>query len=253
MSSNNSGNNVPILFLHGLFGSKEDWRSYLDHPSCPKDSAAIDLPGHGELANDDVSVEAAFSHMLDNLPDSNRLGIHLVGYSLGGRLALQFALSYPQFIHKLTLISAHPGLATDAEREARKSLDTERAASLLATWPDFLTDWYKAPMWSDFNTADVFEAHLNSRKQNNASAMAKSIEAYSLSKQKTLAKLNTHCPFQIDWVTGEKDSVYTKTIADLAENSDKITHSIVENSGHACITTHPDYFKEKLFGQESAQ
>jgi 2-succinyl-6-hydroxy-2,4-cyclohexadiene-1-carboxylate synthase len=54
----------------------------------------------------------------------------LIGYSMGGRIALHFAAAYPERVRGLVLESASPGLATEAERAARRAADEALAAGL---------------------------------------------------------------------------------------------------------------------------
>src|SRR3990167_2420505 len=87
------GPGVPLVFLHGFLGSSRDWEpvcSYLPPCQC----IGIDLPGHG----DSPFVETF------NFPIPTPQ-FHLIGYSMGGRLAMQYALRYPERIASLLIVS----------------------------------------------------------------------------------------------------------------------------------------------------
>lgn len=242
---------VPCFFLHGFMGNKQDWKSYLQHEHCPKQSLAINITGHNNTQNEEISLEATFQKILDNIPDTNAHGLHFVGYSLGGRIALQFALSYPQFVQKITLISAHPGLETSKEREKRLQEDHELAKTIINDWPNFLQTWYDAPMWHDFKNHSEFSSHLKSRKKQNPEDMATVLKKFSLGQQTTSSKLR-NCPFPIHWITGEKDTKYSNTIKSLAEKNKTITHSILKDAGHACHITHKEEIFDLLFPDPNA-
>ena len=83
--------------------------------------------------------------LLDNeaLP---RAGV--VGYSMGGRLALHLALRHPDRVGKLVLFSASPGLKTEDERTARREVDLQRAAEIEEDLGGFLRRWYRMPLFS---------------------------------------------------------------------------------------------------------
>src|SRR5689334_17350674 len=90
---------IPFVFLHGFLGNSQDWQEVASKllATC----IAFDLPGHGASAfTEDFFL--AFHQATKEFPP-----FHLVGYSMGGRLALQFAAKYPEKINKLTLLSAH--------------------------------------------------------------------------------------------------------------------------------------------------
>src|ERR671938_303761 len=102
-----------VLFLHGFMGSSADWNDVVaaigDRAFC----MALDLPGHGAslgLAPESYTVEGsarAVLHALDELEVERPV---MVGYSMGGRLALYLALRHPQRWAGLFLESTSPGL-----------------------------------------------------------------------------------------------------------------------------------------------
>ena len=112
-----------LVFLHGFLGSGKSWlkiaQSFSENYFC----ILPDLPGHGENTKGDLAyaldfdiVTAWLSDLLDQIPVSK---VHLVGYSLGGRVALNFACRHPKQILSLTLESANPGIMDESERARR--------------------------------------------------------------------------------------------------------------------------------------
>ena len=93
----------PVVFLHGFLGSSLDWLEVLSYLPSFK-SYLIDLPGHGKSAFHPELILPHFEEKID-----------LVGYSMGGRLALQYAAQNPQKIEKLILLSTHLGLFSEEE------------------------------------------------------------------------------------------------------------------------------------------
>ena len=88
-----------VLFLHGFMGSGADWTdaiSALDKRFC---CVTPDLPGHGGsvgLRPEDYTIEGATRTLLDLLDELEIERPALVGYSMGGRLALYLALRHPE-------------------------------------------------------------------------------------------------------------------------------------------------------------
>src|SRR5262249_2538161 len=91
-----------------------------------------------------------------------------VGYSMGGRLCLQLALDRPDVVERLVLISATAGIASEAERAARRAEDEALAAQLARVGVDaFLEQWLRQPM---FASLDPEAAGLDDRKRANTVA-----------------------------------------------------------------------------------
>ncbi|MBX7065973.1 MAG: alpha/beta fold hydrolase [Parachlamydiales bacterium] len=159
-----SGSGTPIVFLHGFLGRSEDWLpvcSYL--PSCT--CIGFDLPGHG-----DSPFEPDFTIDIPKF--------HLVGYSMGGRIALQ---RFRTQALSLTLLSINPGLKTEEEKQARLKND-EMWANLLLQLPidEFLKRWY------DQSIFKPYKPDFATRRNQNVEGLAKALMHYSLAKQERI-------------------------------------------------------------------
>src|SRR5699024_12662710 len=74
--------------------------------------------------------------------------VHLVGYSMGGRTALSFALTYPEMVRSLTLESSSPGLATEMERMERVKNDEKLAKKIEQEGVEaFVNYWETIPLF----------------------------------------------------------------------------------------------------------
>src|SRR5262249_24349650 len=113
-----------VVLLHGFTGSARGLEPLAS--SLAAERARVEIPallGHG--ATDDAGVEG-FEAEVDRLARHVRaLGepSHLVGYSLGGRLAIGLLVRHPGLFTGATLVSAQPGLATERERLERRMAD----------------------------------------------------------------------------------------------------------------------------------
>lgn len=108
---------LPILWVHGLGGSWQNWLEQLPEFSAEHRSFAIDLPGFGAspMPDDEISI-SGYGRALIGLLD--RLGIPkavVVGNSMGGFIAAELAIAAPERVEKLVLVSA-AGLSTDKIR-----------------------------------------------------------------------------------------------------------------------------------------
>ena len=78
---------APFVFLHGFLGNHNDWKPIAD--KLPFHAIALDLPGHGNSPFTEDFCAALLQTLADLPP------FHLIGYSMGGRLAAQFAAKHP--------------------------------------------------------------------------------------------------------------------------------------------------------------
>ena len=90
----------PLVFLHGWAQSQQIWHHQFEPFS---DAQLLNLPGHGGAA--EHPAENWVDALVAQLPDQ---ACHLVGWSLGGMLAMQIASQYPERIAALTLVSTTP-------------------------------------------------------------------------------------------------------------------------------------------------
>ncbi len=116
-----------LLLLHGFTGSGAAWAEHLAALEGRFEVLAADLPGHG-TNREAASVEAAAEALATQLAGrSGGRPAHVLGYSLGARVALRLAVAHPGLIDRLVLESPSAGIADPAEREARRRAD-ERLA-----------------------------------------------------------------------------------------------------------------------------
>lgn len=126
------GTRPALVFLHGFLGRPESFESLARLLEYDGPVIALTLPGH----NPSVPAQPArgFDGAVDDLAAAlaalGREPVHLVGYSMGGRLALGLLARYGRRIARAVLIGASPGLADPGERAARAREDAHRAAML---------------------------------------------------------------------------------------------------------------------------
>ena len=105
-----------ILFLHGFMGDNKEFNEIISLLSDQFFSLTVDLPGHGKtrvLGGEKCYMMSNTAEALINLLDQlNVKKCFLVGYSMGGRLALYLNLHFPQYFSKVVIESASPGLKT---------------------------------------------------------------------------------------------------------------------------------------------
>ena len=109
-----SSSKKPVVFLHGFTGSSLDWDFLLSELSNEFEPITIDLLGHGKTSSPKKTDKYSFDsqvQLLDGLfKELNIVKPILVGYSMGGRLALSYLLNHPNKIEAIVLESTSFGL-----------------------------------------------------------------------------------------------------------------------------------------------
>ena len=121
---------LPLVFIHGSFANANSWRKIIENLKDDYHCLAIDLPGHGKMDDPDdfdnptfnPEFNAISSALENNSNHSN--GIHLIGHSYGGVVALAAAMTSEIPVRKLTLFEPVDAavLPIFDETEAMKTL-----------------------------------------------------------------------------------------------------------------------------------
>ncbi len=124
------GQGQPLILLHGLFGSSNNWGTVAKHFSQYFQVISVDLRNHGSSPHSDSQTYAELSQDLAELCDALNLNtVHLLGHSLGGKVAMQFATQFPQRVDKLVVVDMAMRAYADAHTHL---IDTMMAVDLSA-------------------------------------------------------------------------------------------------------------------------
>ncbi|ABV34838.1 alpha/beta hydrolase fold [Shewanella sediminis HAW-EB3] len=237
-----------LVMLHGFLGSKNDWDTLisdlLPHFYC----ICIDLPGHGQspvLA----PGSSAFERVADAIQTTlNSLSIeryHLLGYSLGGRIALHVAQAYPDNLLSLSLESSHPGLQTLAERQVRARNDHSWSEKLSSVpIESFLSQWYQQGVFAEL-TESKRQALILKRSNNSSEALLTVFESTSLAKQEDLWQLPGQLQLPCHYFVGKDDSKFSALASRWASLADIQVHEIAD-AGHNVHLASPTLFCRQL-------
>jgi 2-succinyl-6-hydroxy-2,4-cyclohexadiene-1-carboxylate synthase len=244
-------NSAPTLvLLHGFTGSAAAWGHQLDAlANYGLRIIALDLLGHGESdAPADPQRYAIECCQQDILAALQELGVSknqaiLLGYSMGGRIALYTAFS--GFFRALILESASPGLDDPAEREQRRRNDEKLAASIEREGiPAFIEHWENLPLFASQKTLPIEcrQALHRRRLQNSAAGLAQSLRGIGTGVQPPLyVRLPTlHIPVLL--VAGELDTKFTAIARHMAQMLPQAQLHIVPGAGHTVHLERPEEF-----------
>ncbi len=239
-----------LVALHGFMGQGDDWEFLVHHMRFPLNFLLIDLPGHGASrigANESLSPDH-FLHQMNILIDHLGLSeIHLLGYSLGGRLALQWALRYPERLQSLILESTNPGIADTEARRKRLKADEKLSAKLLSQdFERFLTDWYRQPIFGNLQNHPNFKTLLQRRLQNDVRQLSRALKAFSVGRQPSLWTQVGHFSHPVLVICGALDEKYRRITHTLQEQNPHLQIRVAVNSGHTVHFENPEWFAQTV-------
>ncbi|MCU0797663.1 MAG: alpha/beta fold hydrolase [Akkermansiaceae bacterium] len=215
-----------IWCLHGAVGMAEDWKGLVVPGWAVKrvdlwrflDCCPMSMPEFGRALNEEAAATPGKKVLL--------------GYSMGGRLALHALLEKglgPQW-EAAVIVSAHPGLEEESDRAARRAADAEWAGRAIhGEWADFLGKWNAQDVLAAGEGKSGLSLGDRSKLAPRRNSVARSFIDWSLGAQEPLGervRREISCPLL--WMAGERDEKFR----DLAYRVGALETSIVPGAGH---------------------
>jgi 2-succinyl-6-hydroxy-2,4-cyclohexadiene-1-carboxylate synthase len=235
--------------LHGFTGSKASWVAVRAAFRPTRRVIAVDLPGHGETVIDDGSFDYSLARTADLVAETLaalRLSYaDVLGYSMGGRVALQLALAHGERVGRLVLESASAGLATAAARARRRQSDARLAAALARDGiAAFVRRWEALPLFRSlaWQPDGVRDGLRRQRLACRPAGLAASLRGMGLGVQPWLgARLGT-LAIPVLLVSGEADRKFTRIAERLASRLPLGQHEVIAAAGHIPHLEQPEAF-----------
>ncbi len=240
---------LPLLLLHGFTGQGENWNDI--RAGLPLPTLTIDFPGHGRsevpAAPEDYQMEPTAERIIQIVRQYGR--VHLLGYSMGGRMALYLACHYPGDFAKIILESTSPGLATAAERAARRSRDADLAERIERDGVEAFVDfWENIPLFASQKRlpAGVQAYHRALRLQNNRVGLANSLRGMGTGSQPSLWDALGEVGSDALLIAGELDAKYVTINQRMAERLPNARLEVVSDAGHTVHLEQPTRYTELI-------
>ena len=246
------GSGPAVFFLHGFTGSSETWKPHLAALSAFT-TIRIDFLGHGRSDAPAAIQRYGMDACVDDLlVIQDRLGIErcaIVGYSMGGRVAMRVALRAPGRLWALVLESASPGIANHQERQTRVLQDARLAARIrkegVAAFADY---WQALPLFaSQSRLPDAIQQALrNQRLQHTAEGLANSLEGLGAGRQELALPRLRNLPLPVLLLAGALDAKYCELAHEMATVLPHRRTRIVPEAGHAVHLEQPAAFDDAM-------
>lgn len=230
--------NLPVLvFFHGFLGSGRAFRPILTDLLKVCNPVLIDLAGHGETVHPNDPVLFQVQHQLSDmrilLDQICKPPFFLFGYSMGGRLALRFALKHPQLLRGLLLESTSPGIEGLHGVRERMEKDQQRSVQLLQDFEHFLMIWNRQPMFNNENALEGNAAvHHQIQRDQRPEGIANSLLGFSPAMMPSVRGELHRLPMPVALISGRFDAAYVRHAEIMASLIPHSENHVVETAGH---------------------
>lgn len=243
----------PLLLLHGFTGSSQNWQAVLPGLTAHYQVILVDVLGHGRTASppdeNRYTIDRVAADLIALLDEWGYAAVGLLGYSMGGRLALFTAVTYPHRISHLILESASPGLATAVERQARVAQDRELADWIEANGLEaFVNRWEQLPLWASQQqlSPEIRQQLRQQRLQNNPVGLANSLRGMGTGAQPSLWEQLAALTIPTLLLAGELDPKFVTINRQMAALLPDAHLEIVPGAGHTVHLERPLAWQESV-------
>ena len=243
------GSGQHLLLLHGFTGSVRTWDDVRPALVGRASIIAVDLIGHGRSASPPdaqrYTLEWCARDLVSLLDELGLDRVDVLGYSMGGRVALHFAIHHAERVRALILESASPGIEDQDERRKRVEADRALAQRILESGIEaFVAEWERQPLLQLAShvseTARPRQHEL--RLQNNPLGLANSLRGMGAGRQVPLWSKLEHLSFPVHLIVGEQDQRYTAMAGRMQSLLPRASSTTVPGAGHTAHLDAPGLF-----------
>jgi len=234
------------LLLHGFTGTPESFSGL----RVPQGSILPTLGGHVG-----TTALGSFEAEVERLAGLGAGCSGLFGYSLGGRLALGLLARYPDRFGHAVIVSAQPGLKTDAERRARRDADSRfvsvlKERGLLA----FVDAWQALPLWASQGALPeaVKQEQRAQRLRHHAAGLSQSLLQHGLGEMPDLRPRLAAVRTRVDVLVGERDDKFVALGHELCDIISGARLTIAPGAGHNLLLERPELCSQMFEREASA-
>ena len=257
------GRGPPLLVLHGFTGSVRAWAEVRPALAGFARAILVDAIGHGRSAAPPDSERYTLdwsTRDLTALLDALEIDtLDTLGYSMGGRAALHFAVLAPERVRRLILESASPGIEDAAERAKRAEADAVLADRIARMGVEaFVAEWERLPLLQPaphVSAAARAEQHAQ-RLYNNSLGLANSLRGMGAGQQAPLWSRLSQITQPVQLIVGELDARYRQIAERMQLLLPRAELAVVPAAGHTVHLDQPAQFAKLVktaVGQPAAK
>lgn len=243
------GEGEPLVFLHGFTGDTTTWSKITDQLSTAFRCISIDLIGHGRTESPEDLSRYTMDHVSNDLDCIlSVLEVDqaiLIGYSMGGRSALHFAMRYPHKMKALILESASPGLKTGEERVERRKNDHALADKIMREGMEAFVDfWEEIPLFtSQKKLTDEERAEIRKQRLGQSPlGLSNSLKGMGTGAQASWWDQLCELSLPVHLLVGELDQKFVHIAEEMKKLNPNFQIVTISNTGHAIHVEEPRKF-----------
>lgn len=231
-SPESSNEDSHLILLHGFLGLSRDWDLV---PSLALKGWTLHKENLWRSVSDFDNWVQSFCERMSQLPGKKIL----LGYSLGGRLAMHALTARPDLFAGAIIVSANPGLKSSEEKTQRFATDQVWAQKFRTMpWAEVLTAWNAQAVLQPPPDRSASAVELSREEKDfDRELLAESLELWSLGFQKDLEPKLASFEKPLLFISGEADLKFTKILASLQRD-----HIVISGAGHRVPWDNPVEF-----------
>jgi 2-succinyl-6-hydroxy-2,4-cyclohexadiene-1-carboxylate synthase len=245
------GSGTPVVLLHGFTGSARAMAELAEGLSDAHRTLSPDLVGHGRSAAPReaaaYSMPACVGQLAAVFDELDLRAAHLIGYSMGGRVALAFAVAHPARVASALLVGASAGIRDPQQRAERVRADEALAERIEREGVEAFVDfWVSQPFLVDerrLGARGVAEAR-EQRLENSAHGLAASLRGMGTGAQPPIHDVLARVDIPICLAVGEDDLKFRALATEMSEELPNARIEIVPKAGHSAHADNPTAFLE---------
>jgi 2-succinyl-6-hydroxy-2,4-cyclohexadiene-1-carboxylate synthase len=237
-----------VLFLHGFAGGADDWAWIAEwvreHGYA---SIAVDLPGHGYTDSpadpERYAPESVVRDLTEILDALGVAAVHVMGYSMGARLALRLALDAPERVRSLILESGTTGIPDSEARSERREKDEVLAREIESRGIEwFVGHWEALPIFATQSVvpAERREAQRARRLLQRPEGLAGALRGLGQGAEPDLTPRLSEVGVPTLILAGELDPSYRAHAERLASGIPDSKQVLVQRAGHNVHLEQPE-------------
>ena len=235
-----SGEGALIVALHGFTGSSLDMLPLLIAARAGRPCVSIDVVGHGRSDAPDhletYSMASVVDQVLSIVGPQAPTSVHLIGYSMGGRIALSLGARAPWYFASITTLSATAGIEDPVDRAERHDADLSLADRIEEIGVDaFVDEWLSKPLFESYvSTLDPAQRTetVMRRRANTTRGLANSLRATGTGAMPPTWNMLASLRTPLLAIAGERDAPYREVANRLASEAYDGHAHVISDAGH---------------------
>lgn len=235
--------NKTLVFLHGFLGSFSEFDILIQELKKDFNCISMDLNSASTF-----TLKAQAEYVKEKLDTLKISKAHFWGYSMGGRVLLEFYDNYPDMCESLTLESVSLGLQNVVDKNKRIEADLEWAKLIQNDPQAFLAKWYAQDLFYSFRKSPQFAHYMLVRGETLSTTHSQMIVEASPGSNPDHHDVIENISVPTLALVGQMDQKYCDMWGKMIDQNPQIAIQIIENSGHVIHLENPrlalDHFQD---------